>query len=82
MTCATNTALNKPTLETRKGRGSKLAVDGKYLPSKPHYLCDHIDSDETTWGVDLLESVKVIAINISTHVDGEDAKAVEVGYLG
>ena len=81
MICATNTALNKPTIETRKGRGSKLAVDGKYLPSKSHYLCDNIDSDKTIWGVDLLESVKVIAINISAHVDGKDAKAIEVCYL-
>ena len=78
MICATNTALNKPTIESRQGRGSKLAVDGKYLPSKPNYFCDHIDSDKTIWGVDLLESVKVTAINISTHVDGEDAKAIEV----
>ena len=78
--CATNTALTKPTLVTGKSStaGSQLAVDGKYLPKKSHYFCDHLDDSRTVWGIDLLETMKVFAVNISTHGDGEDTHAIEV----
>ena len=78
--CSTNSALNKPTLGPKTGKldGSKLGVDGSYEPSDSKYLCDQLDSDRTVWVVDMLETVTVLAVNISTHRAGKDAHAIEV----
>ena len=78
--CSTNSALNKPTAGSKTGKldGSKRGVDGSYEPSNSMYLCDQLDSAKTVWGVDMLESVTVLAVNISTHGVGKDAHAIEV----
>jgi len=74
--CCTNSALNKPLLGSHNH--SKLAVDGKYLPSSPHYFCNQMDNKNKVWGVDMLETITVIAVNISTHAHGTDVKAIEI----
>ena len=78
--CTTNSAFNKPTVVSKTGtlEGSKLGVDGSYQPSKSEYLCEQIDSDRTVWGLDMLDTGTVLAVNISTHGVGEDAHAIEV----
>lgn len=59
-------------------RGSQLAVDGKFEPEKTSYMCDKLDNEKKVWMVDMMETVKVVALRISTHIDTKSASRIEV----
>ena len=73
MECTSNVALKKPT------RASHMVVDGKFLPQASKYFCEEIDMSNTMVGIDLQESIPILAVNISLHHEGGNGFAVEVG---
>ena len=73
MKCTSNVALKKPT------KASQLVVDGKFLPQESRYFCQEIDMSNTMVGIDLQESIPILAVNISLHPEGGHGFSVEVG---
>ena len=53
-------------------------MDGAFDPQRSTYLCDVIDEEKKIWMVDLLETVDVVAVKVSTHPDSGETEAVEV----